>query len=61
MAAIGALGHSFGSDDSFSGDDEKAFVTFKGCMESKIASARRGTVKGPFNQQFGVNKVEKSL
>ena len=49
------------SDDLFSGDDRKAFVTFKGCMESKIASARRGAPERPFDQLFWFNEVEKSL
>ena len=48
-------------DDLFSGDDRKAFVTFKGCMESKIVSAGRGTSERPFDQLFWFNEVEKSL
>ena len=49
------------TDDLFSGDDRKVFVTFKGCMESKIASAGRGTYERPFDELFWFNEVEKSL
>ena len=48
-------------DDLLSDDDRKAFVTFKGCMESKIASARRGTSERPFDQLIWFNEFEKSL
>ena len=48
-------------DDLFSGDDRKAFVTFKGCMERKIALPRRETSECPFDQLFWFNEVEKSL
>ena len=49
------------TDDSFSGDDRKAFVTFKGCMERKIVSAGRGTSERPFDLLFWFNEIEKSL
>ena len=57
MASMG----SYRSDDCFSGDDQKAFVTFKGCMESEIAAAGKGTPERPFNQVFWSNEVEESL
>ena len=49
------------TDDLFSGDDRKAFVTFKGCMEREIASAERGTSERPFYVLFWFNEVDKSL
>ena len=49
------------TNDFFSGDDRKAFVTFKGCVESKIASAGRGTSKRPFDELLWFYEVEKSL
>ena len=49
------------TDDLVCGDDRKTFVTFKGCMESKIASPGRGTSERPFDQLFWFNEVEKSL
>ena len=49
------------TDDLFSGNDRKAFVTFKGCMENEIASARRGTSERPFDELFWFNEIEKSL
>ena len=45
------------TDVLFSRDDRKAFVTFKGCMESKIASAGRGTYERPFDQLFWFNEI----
>ena len=48
-------------DDLFSGDDHMAFVTFEGCMKSKIASVGRGTSERPFDQLFWFNEVEKLL
>ena len=53
--------NSVRSDDLFSGDDRKVFVTFKGCMERKIASAGRGTPERPFDQLFWFNEFAKSL
>ena len=47
------------TDDLFSDDDRKAFVTFKGCMESKISSTRRRTLERLFDQLFWSNEVEK--
>ena len=52
---------SFRSEDPFSVDVRKTFVTFIGCMESKIASAGRGTEERPFDELFWYNEVEKSL
>ena len=48
-------------DNLLLGDDRKALVTFKGCMENKSAFAGRGTSKRPFDQLFWFNEVEKSL
>ena len=42
MALDAAMG-SYRSDDAYSGDDRKAFITFKGCMDAWIASAGKGT------------------
>ena len=56
-----SVSSSVRNDDLFSGDDRKAIVTFKGCMESKIASAGRGTSQSPFDQLFWFNEIEKSL
>ena len=52
---------SYMSDDSFSEDDIKLFVTFKGCMEAKIASVGKGTADRPFNHLVWFNDVEKQL
>ena len=62
-AAMGALVPHFSrsDNDSFFGKDQKAFVTFKGCMESRIASAGKGTADRPFNQLYWFNEVEKLL
>ena len=49
------------NDNWFSSDDRKVFVTFKGCMESKIVSAERETSESPFDELFWFNEVEKSL
>ena len=56
---MGAVG-SYRSDDSFSGDEKKAFITFKGCMEAKIASAGKGTVDRLFNHLCLFNEVRKA-
>ena len=59
-SAMPLLG-SFRSDDLFSGDDRKAFVTFKGCMESEITFAGMGAPECPLDKLFWFNEVEKSL
>ena len=40
---------SFRSEYLVQGDDCKAFVAFKGCMESIIAFAYKATVERPFD------------
>ena len=60
MSSVAAMG-LYRSGDSFSGKDRKAFITFKGCMETKIALAGTGTAERPFNLLFWFNDVEKQL
>ena len=48
MASVAAV-KSYRFDVLFLRGDKKAFVTFKGCMDTKISSVGKGTVDCQFN------------